>query len=219
MRNLSILFLLVCAPIFAFAQGGPGQSNYPVSQITFQNNGTPVTPAVNGSVIINYVSGCTTTVSGSTASITCTGGGGVSSLTCDGTIFSTTGCNASTGAVTLTLANTVTGTGGVVLATAPTVTNLTTSNLIFSAAQSHIKTASANKDVSGGCTMTAGACGAITFSTAYVSQPACTVTWDGITGTLTGVLSSHAATTGLTPTSSVGTDTAKVFYVCIGNPN
>jgi len=45
-------------------------------------------------------------------------GGGVTSLTGDGTIISN---SASTGAVTLTLANTPTGTGGVVLATSPTL--------------------------------------------------------------------------------------------------
>ena len=43
---------------------------------------------------------------------------GVSSLTGDGTIISNSG---STGAVTLTLANTPTGTGGIVLATSPTL--------------------------------------------------------------------------------------------------
>ena len=65
----SMLFVSVL-----FAQGGPGQSNYPVSQITLQNNGTSA-GSVNGNVTVNYVSGCTVSVSGSVASITCTGGG------------------------------------------------------------------------------------------------------------------------------------------------
>lgn len=55
---------------------------------------------------------------GTWAAINGGGGGGVTSLTGDGTIISNSG---SIGAVTLTLANTPTGTGGVVLATSPTL--------------------------------------------------------------------------------------------------
>jgi hypothetical protein len=68
-----LLISLLFVPML-FAQGGPGQSNYPVSQITLEQGGT-VEGSVNGNVTINYVSGCTVSVSGSVASITCSGGG------------------------------------------------------------------------------------------------------------------------------------------------
>ena len=70
----------------------------------------------------------------------------------------------------------------------------------------------------GTCTMTAGACWAITFGTAYTTAVACQVTWTG-TGKLTGILSSNRTTRGLQPKSSVGTDTAQVDWFCAGNPN
>lgn len=70
----------------------------------------------------------------------------------------------------------------------------------------------------GTCTMASGQCPAITFSTAYATTPACTVTWTG-TGTLTGFLSSQRSTSGLRPRSSVGSDTAVVDWECHGQPN
>lgn len=73
-------------------------------------------------------------------------------------------------------------------------------------------------DNHGSCTMSSGACAAITFATPYLIAPNCVVTWTG-TGTLTGILSSHRGTTGLQPTSSVGSDTAVVDWKCQGNPN
>lgn len=99
----SMLFVSVL-----FAQGGPGQSNYPVSQITLQNNGTSA-GSVNGNVTVNYVSGCTTSVSGSVASITCTGSGGSGTVTSvtvtgDGIFDSATPSSAVTTSGTLTLA-------------------------------------------------------------------------------------------------------------------
>lgn len=98
----SMLFVSVL-----FAQGGPGQSNYPVSQITLQNNGTSA-GSVNGNVTVNYVSGCTVSVSGSVASITCTGSGSgtVTSVTAtgDGIFDSATPSSAVTTSGTLTLA-------------------------------------------------------------------------------------------------------------------
>jgi hypothetical protein len=267
MKKLAIIFLLVCAPIFAVAQGGAGQSNYPVSQITVQNNGTPLS-AVNGALIWNLVSGCTATVSGSQINMTCTGGGSGTVSANSGSPGAIASYAAAGGSTTVgpdsnltDASNTLTysGTSGisapvltstVAIGTPPLVVTSTTNvpnlnaatlngntfavpgaigsttpniasftNLSFSGNGSHLKTFAANKDITGTCTMTSGACTLISFSTAYTSQPACMVTWDGITGTLTGVLSSHSTTSGLTPTSSVGTDTAKVFYICVGNPN
>jgi hypothetical protein len=69
----------------------------------------------------------------------------------------------------------------------------------------------------GSCTMTAGACAAQTLgSGTYSTAPLCTLTWTG-TGTLTGILKVASTATTVTPTSSVGTDTAVVNYQCWGN--
>ena len=73
-------------------------------------------------------------------------------------------------------------------------------------------------DTNGTCTMSAGTCSAIVFATAYKTTPTCTVTWTG-TGTLTGLLSSQRSASGLTPKSSVNSDTAVVDWKCQGNPN
>lgn len=73
-------------------------------------------------------------------------------------------------------------------------------------------------DTHGTCTMTSGVCAAITFATAFLNAPTCSVSWTG-TGTLTGLLSSKRTTTGLQPTSSVNSDTAVVDWKCQGNPN
>jgi len=70
----------------------------------------------------------------------------------------------------------------------------------------------------GFCIMAAGACPAVVFPSAYLNTPACTVTWSG-DGVLTGTLFSERGTTGITPTSTVNTDTAHVDWMCVGNPN
>ncbi len=72
--------------------------------------------------------------------------------------------------------------------------------------------------LSGSCTMTSGQCAQITFATAFLNTPSCTVTWTG-TGTLTGFLSSQRTSSGLRPKSSVNTDTAVVDWKCQGQPN
>lgn len=71
---------------------------------------------------------------------------------------------------------------------------------------------------SGVCTMTAGTCTLQTFPSGltYSSVPNCFLTWTG-TGTLTGILKPGATTTSVTPTSSVGTDTAQISWVCFGS--
>lgn len=69
--RLAFAFALVLAASFANSQ----QSNYPVSTITAQNAGT-TQGTVNGAVTVNFTSGCTSSVSGNTLSISCTGGGG-----------------------------------------------------------------------------------------------------------------------------------------------
>jgi hypothetical protein len=89
-------------------------------------------------------------------------------------------------------------------------------NLSMSSAGGHLTSNATGNDRVGTCTMSSGACTAITFTTAYTSAPACQVTWTGA-GTLTGLLSSNPATTGLQPKSSVLTDTAVVAWLCFGN--
>jgi hypothetical protein len=77
-----------------------------------------------------------------------------------------------------------------------------------------------NKDLKlrdqGQCTMAAGACAAQTLAHTYAVAPACIATWTG-TGTLTGIIKIASTTTTVTPSSSVGTDTAQVNWVCFGN--
>ena len=76
---------------------------------------------------------------------------------------------------------------------------------------------------SGTCTMTSGACGAQNLTHAYVSGKLfCTASWNG-TGTFTGIMSAVVTVSGGTggvatvnPTSSVGTDTAHVWWICVG---
>lgn len=76
----------------------------------------------------------------------------------------------------------------------------------------------AGLDFAGRCTMSAGACPAITFNVTWAANPGCVATWNG-TGTLTGVVKAISTTTTLNISSSVGTDTAVMTYVCIGIGN
>jgi hypothetical protein len=94
--RLLFAFVLVLCAAFAHAQGGAGQSNYPVSTITVQNNGTNV-GAANGQVYLNLVSGCTATQSGNTFAITCTGSGSGTNVTvAGGSNLATANFNATT---------------------------------------------------------------------------------------------------------------------------
>jgi hypothetical protein len=68
----------------------------------------------------------------------------------------------------------------------------------------------------GSCTMAAGTCTAQSLASTYAAAPVCAATWTG-TGTLTGILKVASTTTTITPSSSVGTDTAQVSWICFGN--
>lgn len=67
----------------------------------------------------------------------------------------------------------------------------------------------------GQCTMASGACTAQTLSHTYTIGPYCTGNWSG-TGTLTGLLKFPSTTSSVTPTSSVGTDSAQITWTCFG---
>ncbi len=67
----------------------------------------------------------------------------------------------------------------------------------------------------GSCTMSSGACSAITLNHTYPAAPVCFVQWTGI-GALTGILKAPTTSTTITPASSVGTDTAQVNWGCFG---
>jgi hypothetical protein len=90
--------------------------------------------------------------------------------------------------------------------------------LRLTAVGDHITSGAANKDLAGTCTMAAGACTAVSFQSMYTSVPSCTASWTG-TGILTGLIKALAAASSLNISSSVNTDTAKVSYICVGNPN
>ncbi len=66
------------------------------------------------------------------------------------------------------------------------------------------------------CTMTSGACSAVTLGHTYGAAPLCFATWNG-TGTCTGILKAPSTTTTVTPASSVGSDTCHVNVICFGN--
>ncbi len=83
-------------------------------------------------------------------------------------------------------------------------------------AGAHVGTTAANTDFSGTCTLGSTSC-SITFVNPFVSNPVCTVAWES--GTLTGILKAAVSTTTLTITSTVGTDSGVVGYICAGNPN
>lgn len=68
----------------------------------------------------------------------------------------------------------------------------------------------------GQCTMAAGTCSAQTLAYTYTAAPLCWAVWTG-TGTDTGFIKLASTTTTVTPSSSVGTDTAQVNWFCAGN--
>lgn len=83
----------------------------------------------------------------------------------------------------------------------------------------HLLTPAANSDTSGSATLASGT-KTVTFTTAWQSAPICVVTWNGSGTFTTGAsLKAVTTTTTLVITSSTGTDTAVVNYVCAGNPN
>lgn len=68
----------------------------------------------------------------------------------------------------------------------------------------------------GVCTMSAGTCTAQALGSTYLGAPFCLLSWTG-GGTLTGILKIASTTTTVTPSSSVGSDTAQVNWACYGN--
>lgn len=112
-RNKTLLILGLALTVGLLAAAAP-QSLI----IQIQNAGTTIGTYVSY-LKLNCSTNVTCTASGSTVTVTASGsGGGVSSFTGDGTVVNNV---ASTGAVTLSLANTPTGTGGIVLANTPTL--------------------------------------------------------------------------------------------------
>lgn len=79
----------------------------------------------------------------------------------------------------------------------------------------HINRLSSNTDMWGTLTLSSGTVG-YTFQRVFASIPICIATWQG-TGTLTGFLKCTPTTSGITITSSVGTDSAVVGYQILGN--
>jgi hypothetical protein len=77
-----------------------------------------------------------------------------------------------------------------------------------------------NRDVSGSCTLSSGACPVLTFNNPYTYGPVCIVSWagTGFPGVVTGVLSSNQTTTSIEPKSRVSTDNGVVDWICIGSP-
>jgi hypothetical protein len=67
----------------------------------------------------------------------------------------------------------------------------------------------------GTCTMAAGTCTAQALGSTYASAPLCFLTWTG-SGTLTGILKCATTTTTVTPSSTVGTDTAVMNWFVFG---
>ena len=68
----------------------------------------------------------------------------------------------------------------------------------------------------GVCTMSSGTCSAQSLGHTYAAAPPCFATWNGL-GTLTGLIKAPSTTTTVTPASSVGTDSAQVWWGCFGN--
>ena len=69
---------------------------------------------------------------------------------------------------------------------------------------------------SGKCVMSGGSCPAQPLSRTYNAAPVCLANWDG-TGSLTGILKVPSTRTTVTPSSTVGSDTARVNWACFGN--
>lgn len=103
---------------FIFLTSLSGQSTFFAPSVQYVASAPSGACTTSQAIQIVISTGVIYTCDNGTWAATATGGGGVSSLTGDGTIFNN---SASTGAVTLTLANTPTGTGSVVLATSPTL--------------------------------------------------------------------------------------------------
>jgi hypothetical protein len=78
-----------------------------------------------------------------------------------------------------------------------------------------LKASRLNPTDKGQCTMSSGACSAQGLASTYTSAPNCQATWTG-TGTLAGQIKITSSTTTVTPTSSTGSDTAQVNWVCFG---
>lgn len=76
----------------------------------------------------------------------------------------------------------------------------------------------ANGNFANTCVMASGACSAQTFTHAFNFAPVCTCSWTG-SGTLTGAIKCPSTTTTVTPASAIGTDTAVIGWICVGQPN
>lgn len=98
--------------------------------------------------------------------------------------------------------------------------DISSTGLITTAKQirTHGLLQNANGNFANSCLMTSGACTAQTFTAAFNFTPVCTCTWSG-SGTLTGAIKCPATTTTVTPASTVGTDTAQISWICVGQPN
>ena len=78
----------------------------------------------------------------------------------------------------------------------------------------HIKTAQQTTDIAGTAQLASGTV-SVTFTTVYSNTPVCVANSRNTTNAIRVVPS----TTGVSFTSSSGTDTSVVNYICIGNPN
>lgn len=159
-----------------------------------------------------YVSGTATIYlqlsTGVNASLFGAGSSTVSSVTGDGTIFNNSG---STGAVTLSLTNTATGTGGVVLKTSPT---LVTPNVGVATAVKLLQNASGNWG--GTCSMITGTTCTFAITTAFTA-PLCIASQSGTAATPVAAECSVSATTVTITAASSNSSTFAAFV--FGNPN
>lgn len=78
----------------------------------------------------------------------------------------------------------------------------------------HIIRRAADADMWGTLTLSGGTV-SYSFADAYTSAPLCIATWQS--GTLTGFVKCATTTTGITITSSIGTDNAVIAYMILGN--
>ncbi len=69
---------------------------------------------------------------------------------------------------------------------------------------------------SGKCVMSGGSCQPQPLSKTYNVAPLCFANWDG-SGSLTGILRVPSTRTTVTPSSTVGSDSARVNWACFGN--
>lgn len=68
----------------------------------------------------------------------------------------------------------------------------------------------------GQCGMSSGTCAQQSFGSTYTGAPLCFATWTGV-GTLNGQIKIASTTTKVTPSSTNGSDTAQVNWICFGN--